>query len=112
MMATKNSISKNRWIGSQHDQGKTTDQTAQLGGQEQSQSFCAPSFRHGLSTPTQASQPGDSRMEDNRVDVPIELTDKDWYTLMKIAHERDVTLNQLVEQILTLEIERLEREQS
>jgi len=51
-------------------------------------------------------------MEDNRVDVPIELTDDDWYTLMKMAHERDITLNQLVEQILTLEIERLEKDES
>ena len=51
-------------------------------------------------------------MEDNRVDVPIELSDEDWYTLMKIAHERDITLNQLVEHILTLEIERIEKEQS
>jgi predicted DNA-binding ribbon-helix-helix protein len=51
-------------------------------------------------------------MEDNRVDVPIELTDEQWYSLMKMAHERDITLNQLVEQILTLEINRLEKEQS
>jgi predicted DNA-binding ribbon-helix-helix protein len=51
-------------------------------------------------------------MEDNRVDVPIELTDDDWYTLMKMAHERDITLNQLVEEILTLEINRQEKEQS
>ncbi len=51
-------------------------------------------------------------MEDNRVDVPIELTDEQWYSLMKIAHERDITLNQLVEEILTLEINRLEKEQA
>ena len=51
-------------------------------------------------------------MEDNRVDVPIELTDEQWYSLMKMAHERDITLNQLVEQILTLEMERLEQEES
>ena len=51
-------------------------------------------------------------MEDNRADVPIELTDEQWYGLMKMAHERDITLNQLVEEILTLEIKRLEREQS
>jgi predicted DNA-binding ribbon-helix-helix protein len=51
-------------------------------------------------------------MEDSRVDVPIELTDEQWYSLMKIAHERDITLNQLVEQILTLEIERIEKELS
>jgi predicted DNA-binding ribbon-helix-helix protein len=49
-------------------------------------------------------------MEDNRVDVPIELTDEQWYSLMKMAHERDITLNQLVEQILTLEMERFEKE--
>ena len=51
-------------------------------------------------------------MEDNRVDVPIELTDEQWYSLMKMAHERDITLNQLVEHILTLEINRLEKEQA
>ena len=51
-------------------------------------------------------------MEDNRVDVPIELTDEQWYSLMKMAHERDITLNQLVEQILTLEMERLEKDES
>jgi predicted DNA-binding ribbon-helix-helix protein len=49
-------------------------------------------------------------MEDNRVDVPIELGDEEWYSLMKMAHERDSTLNQLVEEILTLEINRLEKE--
>jgi predicted DNA-binding ribbon-helix-helix protein len=51
-------------------------------------------------------------MEDSRVDVPIELTDEQWYSLMKIAHERDITLNQLVEEILTLEINRIEKELS
>ena len=51
-------------------------------------------------------------MEDNRVDVPIELTDEQWYSLMKTAHERDITLNQLVEEILTLEINRLEKDES
>ena len=49
-------------------------------------------------------------MEDSRVDVPIELTDEQWYSLMKMAHERDITLNQLVEEILTLEINRIEKE--
>ena len=50
--------------------------------------------------------------EDNRVDVEIELTDEEWYTLMKIAHEQDITLNQLVERVLAGEIERIEQEQS
>ena len=49
-------------------------------------------------------------MEDNRVDVPIELTDEQWYSLMKMAHERDITLNQLVGEILTLEMQRIEKE--
>jgi predicted DNA-binding ribbon-helix-helix protein len=51
-------------------------------------------------------------MKDNRVDVPIELTDEQWYSLMKMAHERDITLNQLVEEILTLEINRIEKDES
>ena len=49
---------------------------------------------------------------DNRVDVEIELNDEEWYTLMKIAHEQDITLNQLVERVLTAEIDRLQKEQS
>ena len=51
-------------------------------------------------------------MEDNRVDVPIELTDEQWYSLMKMAHERDITLNQLVGEILAAEIDLIEKEQS
>ena len=49
---------------------------------------------------------------DNRVDFEIELADEEWYTLMKIAHEQDITLNQLVERVLTAEIDRIEKEQS
>lgn len=48
---------------------------------------------------------------DNRVDVPIELTDEEWYTLMRMAHDRDITLNQLVEEILAAEINRIDKEQ-
>ena len=47
---------------------------------------------------------------DNRVDVEIELTDEEWYTLMKIAHQQDITLNQLVERVLTAEIDRIQKE--
>jgi predicted DNA-binding ribbon-helix-helix protein len=50
--------------------------------------------------------------ENNRVDIEIELADAEWFTLMKIAHEQDITLNQLVERVLTAEIDRLEKEQS
>jgi len=48
---------------------------------------------------------------DNRADLPIHLTDREWYTLMKLAHDQDITLNQLVNQILTEEIDRIEKEQ-
>lgn len=37
---------------------------------------------------------------DQRVSVPIDLTDEEWYQLMRQAHELDITLNQLVEQVL------------
>lgn len=32
--------------------------------------------------------------------ITIDLSDEEWYALMKMAHERDITLNQLVNQIL------------
>jgi predicted DNA-binding ribbon-helix-helix protein len=32
--------------------------------------------------------------------VEVDLDDHEWYQLMRMAHERDITLNQLVEQIL------------
>ena len=47
---------------------------------------------------------------DNRVDVEIELRDEEWFTLMKMAHDQDITLNQLVEQVLAAEINRIEKE--
>ena len=37
---------------------------------------------------------------DGRSSVEVELDDHEWYELMKMAHQRDITLNQLVEQIL------------
>ena len=49
---------------------------------------------------------------DNRVDLPVHLTDQEWYSLMRRAHDQDITLNQLVNQILTEEIDRIEKEQS
>ena len=46
---------------------------------------------------------------DNRVEIELELTDQEWYTLMKMAHDQDITLNQLVERVLTEEINRIEK---
>lgn len=37
---------------------------------------------------------------DTRVDVPLTLPDNELFELMKMAHERDITLNQLVEEVL------------
>lgn len=48
---------------------------------------------------------------DHRVVVPLTLTDEEMFTLMKIAHERDVTLNELVGKVLTEEVLRIEREE-
>lgn len=37
---------------------------------------------------------------DDRVKVPVDLDDDEMFKLMKLAHERDITLNQLVAEIL------------
>jgi len=44
---------------------------------------------------------------DDRVSIPIDLPQEDLFTLMKQAHELDITLNQHVEQVLRSEIEKL-----
>lgn len=46
---------------------------------------------------------------DKRVKIDIELEDKEWYALMKLAHERDMTLNELVEYILASYIESIDK---
>ena len=43
---------------------------------------------------------------DNRVSVPLELEEAEVFELMKLAHEQDITLNKLVEQILQQVIDR------
>ncbi len=49
---------------------------------------------------------------DTRIKVPLELGDDEMFQLMKMAHEQDITLNQLVEQLLrrVIEEEELRRE--
>jgi hypothetical protein len=37
---------------------------------------------------------------DTRVSVPIDMSDADLLTFMKMAHERDITFNQLIEEAL------------
>lgn len=49
---------------------------------------------------------------DTRVEVPIELTNDEWFQMMKLAHERDITLNKFVEEILTEAIKLAEADKS
>jgi hypothetical protein len=42
---------------------------------------------------------------DTRVDVPLNLNQNELFKLMKLAHEQDITLNQLVESILRCKID-------
>ena len=42
---------------------------------------------------------------DTRVSIPVDFTDDELFTYMKMAHERDITLNQLIEQALRAAIE-------
>jgi hypothetical protein len=43
---------------------------------------------------------------DTRVSVPLDLEDELLFELMKLAHERDITLNQIVEEILQEVVDR------
>jgi hypothetical protein len=42
---------------------------------------------------------------DTRVSVPLTLEDDEMFQLMKMAHEQDITLNQLVENLLRRVVE-------
>lgn len=42
---------------------------------------------------------------DTRIQVPMDLEDSELFRLMKLAHEQDITLNQMVERILARAIE-------
>jgi hypothetical protein len=42
---------------------------------------------------------------DTRVEVPVNFTDEELFSYMKLAHEQDITLNQLIEKALRLAIE-------
>jgi hypothetical protein len=44
---------------------------------------------------------------DTRVTLPLELDDTEMFTLMKMAHERDLTFNEFVEDILREHLDRL-----
>jgi len=42
----------------------------------------------------------------DKVDIEIELSEEDFIILAKMAHERDITFNQLVEEILSKFLEK------
>ena len=60
-------------------------------------------------TKTRAIVNGESY--DTRITVPLEMSDDEMLRLMTMAHEQDITLNQLVEQILTQAIEQCRSDQ-
>jgi acyl-CoA synthetase (NDP forming) len=55
---------------------------------------------HYTNTSNPVDFPPAAEPADSRATVEVELDDHEWYELMKLAHQRDITLNQLVEQIL------------
>ena len=49
-------------------------------------------------------------MSDNRAEVELDLPDDALFQLMLMAHQHDITLNQMVERILREEMARLDKE--
>lgn len=49
---------------------------------------------------------------DTRIELPMEMPDDVLYQLMVIAHEKDLTLNQLIENVIREQIERLQTAES
>lgn len=49
----------------------------------------------------------DGKDYDTRVTVPLELDDNDLLTLMKMAHERDLTFNEFIEDVLREQLDLL-----
>jgi len=48
--------------------------------------------------------------EDNRVEVPLDLPDSELLVLFKLAHEKDMTFNNFVEQVLQDYLEQFEND--
>jgi predicted HicB family RNase H-like nuclease len=55
---------------------------------------------HVTNTDNPVDFPPADKPASGRATVEVELADHEWYELMKMAHQRDITLNQLVDQIL------------
>jgi hypothetical protein len=52
----------------------------------------------------------DGRDYDDRVTMPIDISDEDFASIARMAHDRDITFNQMVEHILREQIDRTNRE--
>jgi hypothetical protein len=48
---------------------------------------------------------------DTRVSVPLDLNDEELFAMMKLAHQRDITLNQLMVEVLQAAIDSNKQEQ-
>ena len=48
-----------------------------------------------------------NEINDGRSEIEIDITDDEFLRLAKMAHERDITFNKMVEHILSEEINRL-----
>jgi hypothetical protein len=51
-----------------------------------------------------------TKLDDNRAEIPLDLSDQELLVLFKLAHEQDLTFNQFVEKVLTEFIERPEHD--
>ena len=49
---------------------------------------------------------------DNRETIEVDLSDEEFLRVAKLAHERDITFNQMVEIILQAEIDRRKGEEN
>ena len=49
--------------------------------------------------------------EDTRENIEVTLSDEEFLAIAKLAHDRDITFNKMVEEILWKEIKRVEDEQ-
>jgi len=49
----------------------------------------------------------DGRDYDTRVTIPIDISDTDFASIARMAHDRDITFNQMIEHILGVEIAKL-----
>lgn len=47
-----------------------------------------------------------TKLDDNREEIELDLTDQELLVLFKLAHQADVTFNEFVERVLTEFLER------